>query len=225
MPYNFDYFISYAHADNQSENGKPGFVDEFVEKLRNSPEHQQMFGGKIKVFFDKTEIHNMSDWDNRIRSSLASSRFLIVLLSPGYFKSEYCAREFDWWLQHEMHRRMLGEGTAPMRIVDVARLQDANSETIPDIPDDLQARFPNWLSQIRKIQSDSQFDMHDLDRAKISEALDSLRNAVKDKVKRQYAAEKAPHTGQYPQYNENFVGRRENLRSLRQSLSEKSAAT
>ena len=33
MPYNFDYFISYAHKDNVSEDGKPGFVDEFVEKL------------------------------------------------------------------------------------------------------------------------------------------------------------------------------------------------
>lgn len=112
-----------------------------------------------------------------------------------------------------------------MLIVDVSKMYDYQLETIPDIPEDIQARFPNWLSQIRKIQSGPQFDMHDLDRVKISEALDSLRNEVKDKVKRQDAAEKAPHTGQYPRYNEDFVGRRENLRSLRKSLSEKTAAT
>ena len=165
----------------------------------------------------------MSDWDNTIQSKLASSRFLIVLLSPGYFQSEYCAREFDWWMQHEMHRRMLGEGTAPMLIVAVEGVYDFNLETIPDIPDNLQARFPNWLSQIRKIQSGPKFDMHNLDRDKISEALDSLREEVRDKVRRQNSAENSPNTALYPQYNKNFVGRRENLRTLRKSLTEKAA--
>ncbi|MBR5709983.1 MAG: tetratricopeptide repeat protein [Thermoguttaceae bacterium] len=224
MPYNYDYFISYAHIDNQSEDGKPGFIDEFVEKLKNSTEHQQMFGEKVNVFFDKTEIHSMSDWDNRIRASLAESRFLIVLLSPSYFQSEYCAREFDWWMQHEMHRCVLGEGTAPILIVDVAMIYDYQAETIPSIPRELQTRFPNWLRQIRKIQSGPKFDIHNLDRAKISDVLKTLREEVKDRVRRQEAAEKSPHTGQYPAYNENFVGRRENLRSLRKSLSEKSEA-
>lgn len=225
MPYNYDYFISYSHADNQSKDGKSGFIDEFVKKLRDSKEHQEMFGGKINVFFDKTEIHNMSDWDNIIRSNLASSRFLIVLLSPGYFKSEYCAREFDWWMEHEMHRRVLGEGTAPILIVDVANIYDYKSECVDTIPQDLQIRFPNWLNQIRRIQSGVQFDMHDLDRAKINDVLNSLRDEVKEKVRRQDSAENSPQNALYPQYNENFVGRRENLRSLRKSLIEKTAAT
>ncbi len=223
MPYDYDYFISYAHADNKSMDNKSGFVDAFVRELLNSEEHQQMFGRKLNVFFDKSEISSMSDWDNSIRSKLANSRFLVVLLSPGYFKSEYCAREFEWWMQHEMHRRMLGEGTAPMLIVDVPGMYDYQTESIHDIPEDLKARFPNWLKQIRRIQSGPKFDMHNLDRAKISDALDSLREEVKDRVRRQKAAEMSPHTGQYPQYNENFVGRREKLRSLRKSLSEKAA--
>ncbi|MBR0237195.1 MAG: toll/interleukin-1 receptor domain-containing protein [Thermoguttaceae bacterium] len=83
MPYNFDYFISYAHNDNKTNDGSPGFVDVFYQKLINSSEHQKMFGGKVKVFFDKEEIRSMSDWDNRIRSALASSRFLIALMSPN----------------------------------------------------------------------------------------------------------------------------------------------
>ncbi|MBR0238713.1 MAG: TIR domain-containing protein, partial [Thermoguttaceae bacterium] len=219
MPYNFDYFISYAHKDNVSEDGKPGFVDEFVEKLQNSPEHRQMFGGKIKVFFDKSEIHSMSDWDNRIRSSLASSRFLIVLLSPGYFQSEYCAREFDWWMQHEMHRRVLGEGTAPMLIVSVNDLYNFNVDPIPEIPQDIQVKFPNWVKQIRQIQAGPDFDMHDLDRLRIDEILRALCENTREKYFKQKIAEESPINAGYPQYNENFVGRRENLRSLRQTLS------
>ncbi|MBR0238735.1 MAG: toll/interleukin-1 receptor domain-containing protein, partial [Thermoguttaceae bacterium] len=185
MKYNYDYFISYAHADNVSEDGVSGFVDVFVEKLKNSTEHQQMFGGKIKVFFDKSEIHSMSDWDNKIRSSLASSRFLIVLMSPGYFKSEYCAREFDWWMQHEMHRRVLGEGTAPMLIVSVNDLYNFNVDPIPEIPQDIQVKFPNWVKQIRQIQAGPDFDLHNLERTKIDEILRSLCEKTKDKVFKQ----------------------------------------
>ncbi len=219
MQYNYDYFISYAHKDNQSENGKPGFVDEFVEKLKNSTDHKQMFDREIEVFFDKTKIHSMSDWDNRIRSSLASSRFFVVLLSPNYFKSEYCAREFEWWMQHEMHRRVLGEGTAPMLIVSVNDLYNFNVDPLPEIPKDIQGKFPDWVKQIRQIQSGPDFDMHDLERAKIDEILRALCKNTKDKYFKQVIAEESPINAGYPKYNENFVGRRENLRSLRQTLS------
>ena len=219
MEYKFDYFISYAHADNKPENSNPGFVDVFAEKLKNSTEHKEMFGEDVSVFFDKDEIRSMSDWDNRIRSSLSKSRFFVVLLSPYYFKSEYCAREFDWWMQHEMHRRVLGEGTAPMLIVTVNDLYDSNVDPLPTIPSDIQVKFPNWVKQIRQIQSGPDFDMHDLERAKIDEILRALCKNTKDKVFKQNIAENSPINAGYPQYNENFVGRRENLRSLRQTLS------
>ena len=214
-----DYFISYAHKDNVSEDGKHGFVDEFVEKLKGSTDHKKMFGREIEVFFDKTNIHSMSDWDNRIRSCLAESRFFVVLLSPNYFHSEFCAKEFDWWMQHEMHRRVLGEGTAPMLIVAVDNLYDFNVNPLPEIPQNIQKQFPNWVKQIRQIQSGPDFDMHNLDRFKIDEILRSLCENTKDKYFKQVIAENSPINAGYPKYNENFVGRRENLRSLRQTLS------
>ena len=224
MAYNYDYFISYAHEDNKSDDDKSGFVDEFVSRLQNSEEHQKMFGRKINVFFDKSEIHSMTQWDSTIRAELAQSRFLIVLLSPGYFKSEYCAKEFDWWMKHEMHRRVLGEGTAPMIIVAINGVYDFNLQTIPEIPVDLQTRFPNWLSQIRQIQIGSDFNLDYLNRGRINDALISLREEVKDRVMRQDAAEKSPYTNQYPKYNANFVGRRDNLLSLRAFLCESAEA-
>ncbi len=220
MQYNYDYFISYAHKDNKLPDGKPGFVNEFVEKLRNgSEEHKRIFGGEIRAFFDETEIHDMSDWDNRIRSSLASSRFLIVLLSPNYFKSEYCAREFDWWMKHEMHRCTLGEGTAPMIISNVGVFDPAITPA-PDIPEKIQIRFPNWLSQIQAYQSRN-FDMHDFLIARIDNVLKTLRDEVKDKVRHQEIVDSLPYDT-YLGYNENFVGRRENLLSLRKYMTQKS---
>ena len=219
MEYEFDYFISYAHENNKSEDGNPGFVDVFVKKLKNSTEHKKMFGEDVSVFFDKEEISSMSDWDNRIRFSLSKSRFFVVLLSPSYFQSKYCAREFDWWMQHEMHRRVLGEGTAPMLIVAVDDLYNFNVDPLPAVPQNLQVKFPNWVNQIRQIQSGPDFDMHNLERTKIDEILRALCEKTKDKYFKQVLAEESPINAGYPKYNENFVGRRENLRSLRQKLS------
>ncbi len=221
MEYEFDYFISYSHKDNEPKDGVPGFVDEFVNKLHKSKEHQQMFGRELKIFFDKSEIHSMSDWDNRIRSSLAHSRFFVVLLSPNYFQSEYCAREFDWWMQHEMHRHVLKEGAAPMLIVKVDDIYNFDVDPIPAIPPDLQVKFPNWIKQLRQYQSGPDFDLHDLYRAKIDETLRSLCRETKDKFFKQENAGKSPINANYPGYNENFVGRRDELSFLRQSLSTK----
>ncbi|MBR5709984.1 MAG: TIR domain-containing protein [Thermoguttaceae bacterium] len=221
MQYNYDYFISYAHKDNKLPDGKPGFVNEFVEKLKNgSEEHKKIFGGEIRVFFDETEIPDMSHWDNDIRSKLATSRFLIVLLSPNYFKSEYCAKEFDWWMKHEMHRCTLGEGTAPMIISNVGVFDPAITPT-PEIPKNIQIRFPNWLSQIQAYQSKN-FDMHDFLVAKIDNVLKTLRDEVKNKVRHQDMEDDVPRGINYPCYNENFVGRREKLLSLRKYIISKS---
>ena len=223
MEYQYDYFISYAHTDNEPKDGNPGFVDEFVQKLRDSKEHQSMFHEKMNVFFDKSEIQDMDDWDTRIRSSLAKSRFFIVFLSPNYFHSEYCAREFDWWMQHEMHRHLLREGTAPMLIVKVDDLYEKNVDPLPEIPANLQERFPNWIKQIRIYQG-SGFDMHDLYREKIDEVLRNLHQATKNKVLKQEIANESPTNIYYPRYNENFVGRRDELSSMLRSLSSKSEA-
>ena len=85
MQYDYDYFISYAHKDNETRDGQPGFVDVFVQKPSIQRYISDCSGRKRKSFSS-----------NRIRASLASSRFLIVLLSPDFFKSKYCAKEFNW---------------------------------------------------------------------------------------------------------------------------------
>lgn len=215
---NYDYYISYAHEDNQSVDGQPGFVDEFVEKLRNSKEHQEMFGGEVTIFFDKTEIHDRSDWANAVFYSLAHSRFLIVLMSPNYFKSVQCAWEFDWWKKHEMLRYSPGEDTAPMLIVTVEDLFNSDVNPHPAIPLDLQARFPNWITQIRQIQFSPNFDLSNLECNKIDTALNALCHAVKGEVFKQDIARNSPTNPMYPKFNINFVGRRKNLRSVRQTL-------
>ena len=209
MIYDYDYFISYAPKDNED-----GIIDEFVERLRDNPDFVALFGAKPRIFFDKEAIRGMDDWEYRIRYGIDSSRFLIVFLSPSYFQSEMCAKEFDWWLEHETHSCVLGGGIAPLQLVDVPGLFSGSVS----IPQELQNRFPSWVSELRKRQSPVDFDLRERTTAKIVKTINALCRISRDRFWRQNSASKSMNNYAYPNHNKNFVGRREYLRSLRDNL-------
>jgi tetratricopeptide (TPR) repeat protein len=209
MIYNYEFFVSYSNADN-----KDGFVRDFVNRLEQVPDFKKLFAPEPRVFYDKESILGMDDWESELQDAIETSRFLIVLLSPDYFQSEMCAKEFEWWVECEKRRYVLGEGIAPIRIVDVPNLL---SGTI-DIPPNLQKTFPNWVSELRSRQIHDDFDLIRLDTSKFDRTFAALYPACCDKVWRQDSAAKSLPNRSYPNYNEFFVGRRDELDSLRKNL-------
>lgn len=222
MIYNYDYFISYARKDNGG-----GFIDKFVERLVNNSDgkgaFESLLGNKPRVFFDKESIDNMDDWENRIRRAIATSRFLIVFISPSYFQSENCALEFEWWFEREKHLCLFGEAVAPIRIGEVHGFRD-NGKV--DVPQKLQNRFPHWVSELRRRHSSSDFWLpmseksEKSDESRIDNTLASLCCVSRDKVWRQNSASQSPSSSNYPQYNKNFVGRLGHLRTLNDNFIE-----
>jgi hypothetical protein len=75
------------------------------------------------VFFDRSGIRAMDDWEHRILRGLRSSKAMVALLSPAYFASEFCRREWKALLDHEHDRAMAGEGIAPVYLADVPRFE------------------------------------------------------------------------------------------------------
>ena len=65
------------------------------------------------------EEFGMDDWQHRILGGLRSARLLATFLSPSYFASRTCHWEFDEYLKHEAARPFLGEGIAPIYLVEV----------------------------------------------------------------------------------------------------------
>ena len=210
MTYNYDYFISYAHKDNED-----GFVDEFVERLQKNPEMKALFGGPPRVFYDASELRNMDAWDRAVKDGLATSRLTIVLLSPNYFQNEYCGCEFAWWVERELHRCVLDEGIAPIQIANVPGLFSDGGAAVPQ---ELQKRFPRWVSELRLRQCSDEFDLREYETAKIDRAVAALCRDSRDKVWRQDSASQSPRNSFYPSHNRNFVGRRRDLRMLRENL-------
>ncbi|MDD3590571.1 MAG: toll/interleukin-1 receptor domain-containing protein [Thermoguttaceae bacterium] len=163
MNYKYDYFVSYAQEDV-----KDGFIGEFVERLAKNPDLEALLGAKPRVFFDQEAARNMDEWDDAVQAAIDASRVLIVLLSPNYFKSERCAMEFARWFEGAERGALPYAGIAPFQIADVF------SDGPVDVPQELQDRFPNWASVLRKSQIFADFDLRDRLAASIDRALAAL---------------------------------------------------
>lgn len=85
----YDLFVSYAHADDQD--GRVTALVEAIRGIRQETRPDQPW----RVFFDSDAIRTMDDWEERIRAGLNSAGILLVLLSPAYFASRWCRREWE----------------------------------------------------------------------------------------------------------------------------------
>ncbi len=95
-------FFSYARANNDA------YLKQFFDDLSQEVRDRRGLPKEAVVgFFDQREIELGEDWDNSIVEALQSSKVVIAVSSPAYFKSEYCGKE--WALFH----RRLEAGTQP----------------------------------------------------------------------------------------------------------------
>lgn len=89
MAYEYDVFISYRckfpHGRWVIDTFLPLFKP-FLEDALNVKE--------VKIFVDVEDIKSGQAWDSKIRNALIRSRILIPILSPAYFHSDWCKREF-----------------------------------------------------------------------------------------------------------------------------------
>ena len=111
----FDLFVSYARADNVN-----GWITTFVEQFM--AEYLRYSGRGLKVFFDKNEIDNGHDWQHRIAFGVAHASQFVAFVSPNYFISEWCRREWQKWIDTEIAKHILTEGAVPIYIVEVPGL-------------------------------------------------------------------------------------------------------
>jgi hypothetical protein len=130
---NVDLFVSYAHADDTD-----GWVTVLVAVIK---EIQQGFGPAEpwRVFFDTHAIRTMDDWEKRIRTGVRSAGVMLALLSPAYFRSEWCRREWE-----EFHRQEEQRGEPRNRIA-VLYLQTDPSYEGP-------AAGADWQQDLRRRQ-------------------------------------------------------------------------
>jgi hypothetical protein len=108
LNYEFDVFLSYTTASSNGAWVKEHFSKLLLERLDNTmPRDPKMF-----VFEDQ---ETATAWPENLASALGRSRVLVAVLSPPYFRSNWClaeyysmvAREREYGFGTQEHPRLL----------------------------------------------------------------------------------------------------------------------
>jgi tetratricopeptide (TPR) repeat protein len=235
----FDFFVSYARKDNAD-----GRISRFIEALLAAHrENEGVYPDRhLEPFFDKEDIHSLDDWQLRLSEQLSQSRLLLAFITPNWFASEWCRREWKAWVEIEIAKHILSAGAAPIYLIEVPGL-------VADLPGLAESRALNENEVAGKIaeltgppepgniftdavtpvirqmrdrrQITSDFldafrDPHTEPRAEIWAAMKEL---AADLYRRREDVRRAAESeSTVPPFNKNFTGRVEELLDLRTRL-------
>jgi len=119
MNYTYDIFLSYTRKHPHSQWVNEVFYPLFV------PYVEDALNCKITVFKDDREIKSGSDWENVILNSLLQSRIMVPILSPSYFMSEWCKREFQVFHYRQIKQGFMSEQN-PYGLIVPIRINDGD---------------------------------------------------------------------------------------------------
>jgi hypothetical protein len=107
-PFDFDIFISYSHGDDGRgraylQQWSAAFAQELEQELRADRKFRQA----LRVFVDQNErpgdgIDPLAPLTEQLRNQIGASALLVILMSPDYLASKWCADERDWWCQRQV---------------------------------------------------------------------------------------------------------------------------
>lgn len=129
-------FLSYARSDDENEQGR---ISELRERL--SAEVQMQTGSIFPIFQDREDISTGRRWWSCIEESIASTRLLIVIITPSFMRSETCREEVRLFADRE---QALGsnELIIPILYVATPQLYDLNDDTARDL---VQRNYFDWV--------------------------------------------------------------------------------
>lgn len=129
-------FLSYAHADNDRENGRILRLAKLIEN-----EFETLTGTGIAIFTDSAEIKWGQNFRSRLNEALQSTTFFIPVLTPTYFVREECQKEMR---QFVSSARALGltELLLSIRYIDVPDMVEGSPDELKDIA--AQMQYEPW---------------------------------------------------------------------------------
>ena len=117
--YEYDVYVSYAHHPTLHE-----WLQGFVSQLRSWVSLEM--DADPRFFFDYSEVSLGDRWADRTMSALLRTKLLLAVVTPEYFQSEWCTRE---WATFE-HREQITRTQTPL----ILPLHLRESKTTPDLP-------------------------------------------------------------------------------------------
>jgi hypothetical protein len=137
--FDYDLFVSYAHADDMAADGQDGWVAQFVRHLE--PTLRQRLGGAeaLKIFFDSRATGANNNLPELLQAARRSALFLVVG-SPSYANRDWPQKELEAFIHCTPE---------PSRLFMVECLPLAIGESYP-APLDVHIRLEFWKLSGRK---------------------------------------------------------------------------
>ena len=169
-------FMSYAHVDDEFNKGR---LTEFSQCL--SREVSLHLGDDFPIFLDRKDIKWGNSWKERIGESIDCTTFLIPIITPSFFNSNYCRDELNRFLDRE---RKLGRNDLilPVYFIHTSLLHNESKRNGDNLAQTIASRqYADWR-KLRHKKFDSEEVCEALDNlaAQIREALESLPPASKE---------------------------------------------
>ncbi len=139
--FEYDIFISYVHADNESETfDEDGWIDQFYKYLDTKLNKHSK---EIKIWWDSKNLDRSEVFDNSIAEAIDKSAVMICLYSRLYPQSEYCLKELEHFLS-KVEREKVG-----LTVGNRSRIIPILMSNIP---------YTEWIDKLR---GTSGFPFHD----------------------------------------------------------------
>jgi hypothetical protein len=132
-------FMSYVRFNDQHDDGQ---LTEFRKRLSN--EVRVQVGEAFPIFQDRNDIAWGQNWEKRIDQALDAVTLLVVIITPGFFRSAACRAEVEHFMAREQE---LGrEGLImPVYYVSTPELDDPRQRDADPLAKALAARqFADW---------------------------------------------------------------------------------
>ena len=131
-----DVFISYTHEDDQEDAGLR-WVARFEAELRSRL--AKVSGQSIRTWRDD-RLTGVDRFKPEIEEQLLASAVLVAVVTPSYFRSEWCTAERGSFIERARADRGLDVGNRA-RIVKAAKTRTPPAQYPPELRDLLEFRF------------------------------------------------------------------------------------
>jgi len=132
-------FISYAHIDDKLTRR---YLTEFCECL--SGEVCLHLGEEFPIFMDRKDIKWGDSWKKKIEDSIDGTTFLIPIITPGFFKSQYCRDELTRFLERESELKR-DDLILPIYLIDTPLLDDKIKRNLDELAQTISSRqYADW---------------------------------------------------------------------------------
>ena len=163
-------FLSYVHSDDEHEDGR---ITQLRERLSQEVKFQT--AEEFPIFQDRDDIKWGQNWEKRIDGALGAVTFLIPILTPSFFKSDYCREEVEKFLGREkqLDRNDL---ILPIYYFNTPLLNDPDQRSQDTLAESiLEHQYADW----RELRHES------LNSALVRKGVERLASQIRDALQRQ----------------------------------------